>query len=143
MIGSIGFTVVDVVVAESEIDAGAGVAAVEMIGTVIDSVDAPAGNVTDSLKGVKNGLAAIVGSLLVESTDALKSTVTGSSRAAAVYPPVAGTFAGACSCARDSVTVNELSSWFTDSLDGVMSRNRSVEDTELALRSARLSSNST
>ncbi len=51
----------------------------EMIGTVIVSVDAPAGNVTDALKGAKNGLAAVEGSLLVESSDALKSMVTGSS----------------------------------------------------------------
>ena len=76
---------------------------------------------TDSLKGEKNGTqVAALGSLLVESTDALKSTVTGSPRAAAVYPLVAGNFAAACFCARDSVTVNELSFWSTDSLDGVI-----------------------
>ena len=56
-----GCTAEDVVVAESEIVTWPGVAAVEMIGTVTVSVDAPAGNVTDSLTGAKIGLAAGVG----------------------------------------------------------------------------------
>jgi hypothetical protein len=100
------FTDEDVVVAESEIITGPGVTAVEMIGTVTVSVNAPAGNATDSLNGAKNGLAAVVGPPLVDSSDALKSTVTGSSSAAAVYPPAASTFLAACACARVRVTVN-------------------------------------
>jgi hypothetical protein len=57
--------------------------ALETIGTVTVSVDAPDGNVTDSLKGAKTGLAAAVGPELVDASDTLQSTFSGSSSAAA------------------------------------------------------------
>jgi hypothetical protein len=69
--------------AERYIDIGPRAATLETIGTVTVSVDAPDGNVTDSLKGAKTGLAAAVGPELVDASDTLQSTFSGSSSAAA------------------------------------------------------------
>ncbi len=58
-----------------------------MIGTVTVSVDAPAGNVTDSSKGAKIGLGVAEGPKPVDSSDALKSTISGSPSASAGHLP--------------------------------------------------------
>ena len=109
-----------------------------MIGTETVSVDAPAGNVTDALKGAKIGLAAVEAPPLVAASAALNSMVTGAFSAEGVnpMPPCRGHFT------RVRVTVNAPTCWFTFSLDSEMTRDVFGENTELALRGLRVASTS-
>src|SRR5262245_35151882 len=125
--------------------AAPGVATLETIGTVTVSVDAPGGNVTDSWTGAKIGLAASAGPLPGGSSDALRSTVSGTSRVASGWAPVRPL---TIPFFRDTVTVKAPSCWVTYALDVlttscVCTREGGGADALTALSSARLSSGST